>query len=212
MAAAPTNIRHPVAKPKKSKTDVDQFDWRLVKALSHPTRAHALMVCTHRPASPKEIAAELGVNINHVYYHVKELVKLECVELVETKKRRAVDEHFYKATVRHYFSPEDWKKVPRHKRMSLRVELMKTVSGDASTAARGETLDSGGNHMSRVALQVDSQGWREISERLDEALEDVMQIKSSAAVRLGQSDERGIETRVSLLHFEFPTAPEAKEN
>ncbi len=199
-----------MAKPKKTSTDVDQFDWRLVKALGHPTRQHALMVCTHHPASPKEIAAELGVNINHVYYHMKELVKLECLELVETKKRRAVDEHFYKATVRHYFSPEDWKKVPEHNRRSLRIELMKTVSGEASTAARGETLDSGDNHMSRVALQVDKQGWLEIAKRLDEVLEDVMEIKSSAAIRLGKAHEGGIETRVNLLHFEIPSEAKNK--
>lgn len=199
-----------MAKPKKkTATDVDQFDWRLVKALGHSTRAHALMVCTHRPTSPKEIAAELGLPLNHVYYHVKELVRFECLELVETKKRRAVHEHFYKATVRHYFSPEDWKKVPRHNRMSLRIELMKTVSGEASTAARGETLDTGDNHMSRVAMQVDKQGWLEIAKRLDEALEDVLEIKSSAALRLGKSEEGGIEARVNLLHFEIP--PTAKD-
>lgn len=196
-----------MATPKKSESDVDQFDWRLVKALSHPTRVHALMVCTHHPASPKEIAAELGVGINHAYYHLNELEKLECVELVETRKRRALDEHFYKTTVRHYFNQDDWRKVPPHSRVRMRIELIKTVSGEASTAARGETLDSGDNHMSRVALQVDRQGWKEIAQRLDEALEDVMRIKSSAAIRLGQADERGIETRVNLLHFEFPTDP-----
>lgn len=190
---------------KKTETDVDQFDERLVRALGHPTRQHALMVCTHHAASPKEIAAELGVNINHAYYHMKELVKFGCLELVETKRRRAVYEHFYKATVRHYFSPEDWKKVPEHNRLSLRIELMKTVSGEASTAARGETLDTGDNHMSRVAMQVDKQGWLEIAKRLDEALEDVMEIKANAAVRLGRAEEQGIETRVNLLHFEIPT-------
>lgn len=193
-----------MATSKKISPDVDQFDWRLVKALSHPTRAHALMVCTHHPASPKMIAAELGLPLNHAYYHMKQLVELECLELVETKKRRAVVEHFYKATVRHYFSPEDWKKVPRHNRLSLRIELMKTVSGEASTAARSETLDTGDNHMSRVAMQVDKQGWLEIAARLDEALEDVMEIKSDAAVRLGKSGEDGIETRVNLLHFQLP--------
>lgn len=200
-----------MAKRKKPSTDVDQFDGRLVKALGHPTRAHALMVCTHHPASPKEIAAELGLPINHVYYHMKELVKFECLELVETKKRRAVDEHFYKATVRHYFSPEDWQQVPKHNRRRMRIELMKTVSGEASTAARGETLDTGDNHMSRVAMQVDKQGWLEIAKRLDETLEDVLEIKSSAAIRLGKSGDGGIETRVNLLHFQIPTAPKGTD-
>ena len=199
-----------MASTKKSESDLDQFDWRLVKALGHPTRVHALMTCTHHPASPKEIAAELGVEINHAYYHLKELVKLECVELVETKKRRAVDEHFYRTTVRHYFNQGDWEKVPHHNRVRMRIELMKTVSGEASTAARGDTLDTGDNHMSRVAMRVDKQGWKEIAERLDEALEDVMKIKSSAAVRLGQSEERGIDARVNLLHFEFPTDSKGK--
>ena len=189
---------------KKIQADVTLLDWRLVKALSHPTRAHALTVCTHRPASPKEIAAELGRDVNHVSYHVNELVKLECVELVDTKKRRNADEHFYKATVRHYFDAEAWEKVPSEDRQKLRIDLIKMISGEVARAARAATLDNEDNHISRVAMRLDEQGWAEIVSRLAETLEDVLAIKESAAMRLGESDEAGIDTRVNIIHFVLP--------
>ncbi len=189
----------------ESEVDVDLFDWRLVKALSHPTRAHALTVCTHRAASPKEIAAELDREVNHVSYHINQLLKLNCIELVETKKRRNADEHFYRATVRHYFTPAAWKTVPDHARLKLRIDLVKMVSSEAATAARAHTLDTIDNHMSRTALRVDKQGWNELAALLDETLEGVLVVKENAAMRLGESDELPVDARVSLLHFEIPS-------
>lgn len=193
---------------KQTQDDLTLLDSRLVKALSHPTRAHALTVCTQRPASPKEIAAELDRGINHVSYHINELLKLECVELVATKKRRNADEHFYKATVRHYFDAESWERVPEQERLKLRIDLIRMMSAEIGDAARAATLDTADNHISRVALRLDKQGWGEIVSRLAETLEDVLAIKESAAIRLGKSDEPGIDTRVNVIHFESP-APQS---
>jgi DNA-binding transcriptional ArsR family regulator len=189
---------------KKTKVDLDQFDMRLVKALRHPTRAYALTAMAHRAVSPKEIAAELGVDVNHAAYHVKALVKLDCAELVKMEKRRNADEHFYKATVQHFFDPEDWKQVPAHDRLKMRIDLIKEVSGEASVAAKAETLDTVDNHMSRTPMKVDKQGWRDLSTYLDEVLERVREIHEEAALRLSKSEEESIEARVALIQFELP--------
>lgn len=189
---------------KKSKADIDQFDMRLVKALRHPTRAYALTAMAQRPVSPKEIAAELGCDVNHAAYHIKELVKLECAELVDVQKRRNAREHFYKATVRHFFDPEDWKKVPGHDRLKMRIDLIKEVSGEASIAAKAETLDTVDNHMSRTPMKVDRQGWKDISTYLDEVLEKVLTIHEEATFRLSRSKEESIEARVALIQFALP--------
>jgi len=192
---------------KQSKADVDQFDQRLVKALRHEARAYALTVLTHREASPKELAADLGMSVNHMAYHIKQLVKLECAELVRTVKRRNADEHFYKATVQHFFDPEEWKQVPEHDRLKMRVDLIKEVSGEASVAAKAMCLDTVDNHMSRTPMRIDQQGWKELSVYLDEALERVLKIREEAALRLGKSSEDWIEARVALIQFAMPKDP-----
>jgi hypothetical protein len=53
-----------------------------------------------RVASPKEIADETGHPLGTVSYHVRELLKLECIELVDTTPRRGAIEHHYRALAR----------------------------------------------------------------------------------------------------------------
>lgn len=202
-------MKGPTSVPKKSETDVkptgvDQFDMRLVKALRHPTRGHALTVLTDRIASPKEIADELGIDVSLASYHFKRLVELRCIELVKVKKIRNADQHFYRATVQHFFSPEEWKKVPTHDRLKLRIDLVKLISGEASIAAAAKTLDTVDNHMTRTAMRLDKQGWAELSAQFDVQLEKVLMIKEAAALRLGESDEAPIDARVALLQFAMP--------
>jgi predicted transcriptional regulator len=43
------------------------------------------------------IAAELGLDLRGVAYHVRVLKKLGCIELVGTQPRRGAVEHVYRA-------------------------------------------------------------------------------------------------------------------
>lgn len=71
---------------------------RLAKALSHPLRAQALPLFAKGPASPNEVAKQLGVDVTSLAYHVRVLRQLGCIELVETKQRRGALEHFYRTS------------------------------------------------------------------------------------------------------------------
>jgi DNA-binding transcriptional ArsR family regulator len=72
------------------------IDPRLAKALSNEVRARALSLVAAGPSSPKAIAAELGLDLRGVAYHVRVLKKLGCIELVETQPRRGAVEHIYR--------------------------------------------------------------------------------------------------------------------
>jgi DNA-binding transcriptional ArsR family regulator len=78
-------------------TSIDQ---RLAKALSSPLRARALALIDEGVASPKAIAAELGLDVRGVAYHVRVLRKLGCIELIETQQRRGAIEHIYRVVER----------------------------------------------------------------------------------------------------------------
>lgn len=73
------------------------IDPRLAKALSNDVRARALELLSEGAWSPKAIAAELGLDVRGVAYHVRVLKKLGCIELVETRPRRGAIEHVYRA-------------------------------------------------------------------------------------------------------------------
>ena len=61
---------------------------QLVAAMSHPTRLHAMTVLIRRTASPRQVAEEIGERLNNVTYHINQLLKLGCVELVRTERVR----------------------------------------------------------------------------------------------------------------------------
>lgn len=83
----------------------------LLKAISHPVRARALAVLTQRVASPSELAAEQGVVVGDVAYHVRVLRKLGMIELVETRQVRGATQHFYRGTRQSYLDDEVWQKL-----------------------------------------------------------------------------------------------------
>jgi DNA-binding transcriptional ArsR family regulator len=73
------------------------LDPRLAKALSNDVRARALELLAEGARSPKQIAAEMKLDLRGVAYHVRVLKKLGCIELVETLPRRGAVEHVYRA-------------------------------------------------------------------------------------------------------------------
>ena len=110
----------------KSDTGID-ID--IVKALAHPARFHALDILNKRVASPKELAAEVGIEVGLMSYHVKELRKKGFVELVDTAQRRGAVEHYYRATKRAMFSDAEWPKVPANMRGSIVGDQIERTGG-----------------------------------------------------------------------------------
>jgi predicted ArsR family transcriptional regulator len=180
-------------------------DERLVAALSHETRAHALTVFTERPASTKEIAAELKKSVSAVWYHVDKLLGLGCIELVRSEKRRGAMEHFYRATVRHFFDTKTWESLPEDDRLAIAMGILRSIAGDVDEAVRAKTVDTVDNHLSRTLLILDGEGWKETNALLDETLEGLLKIRERSTVRLGESDERPIRASASIMQFELPS-------
>jgi DNA-binding transcriptional ArsR family regulator len=79
-----------------------------IKAMSHPLRAAVLRILSVRTASPAEMARELDAELSNVSYHAKQLVALECAELVDIQVVRGALEHFYRATALPLVDIEEW--------------------------------------------------------------------------------------------------------
>ena len=193
------------AKRKKS----EGADQTLARAVAHPLRIEALSILTERPASPKELAAELGAPVGNISYHVRELERLGMIELVEEKKRRGAIEHFYRAVQYPMMDAPEWEKLKPAKRRVMSVWIVQLMFADAFKALRAGTFDARGNrHLSRTDMRVDERGWEELVEIQAKALRAVLAVRERNAKRLAKADGEGAIDAVAWMScFELPEPP-----
>ncbi len=192
---------------------MDLVDPRLAKALSHPMRTRILAILNERVASPNEISEMIDERLPNVSYHVRALLELGCVELVSTAQRRGAIEHYYRAVVRPFFTDRDWKKLPQSGRQAVSDVALQMIWEDVSSAIRGGTFEARADrHLSRSVLELDEEGWKELSELLGSTLEETEKIERRSAERLKANEGNPVPVRVVLMHFESPPPePKAKK-
>jgi DNA-binding transcriptional ArsR family regulator len=188
-----------------ARTTLDLVDPRIAKALSHPMRARILVILNERVASPNEIAETIDERLPNVSYHVRALLELGCIELVDTAQRRGAIEHYYRAVIRPFFSDRDWKRIPRSARQAISDTALEIVWADVSDAVNAGTFDARPDrYLTHSPMVLDEQGWREMSAVMAKAFAEAEKVKSRSAGRLMQSEEDGVPTRVVLMQFESP--------
>ena len=74
-----------------------------VKALSHPMRNTILGLLHERAATVTELAAALGRPKSTVAHHVKVLTEAGLLQVVRTRRVRAIEERFYGRTARMFY-------------------------------------------------------------------------------------------------------------
>jgi DNA-binding transcriptional ArsR family regulator len=74
-----------------------------VRALSHPVRTAVLGLLHERAATVSELAVALGRPKSTVAHHVKVLVEAGLLQVVRTRRVRAIEERFYGRTARMFY-------------------------------------------------------------------------------------------------------------
>ena len=168
-------------------------------------RARILVILNERVASPNEIAEMIDERLPNVSYHVRALLDLGCIELVDTAQRRGAIEHYYRAVTRPFFSDRDWKRLPRSGRQAVTDVVLQMIWEDVSDAIKNGTFEEKSDrHLSRSAFVLDEQGWGEIRDLLRNVLNQAEGIAGKSTKRLAKSGQEGIPTRLVLMHFESP--------
>jgi hypothetical protein len=204
-------------KPGKSMQEVSEsdelktfFDRRLIKAIGHPVREHLLAVFNERIASAREIGDELGADVSSFYHHIEELERLECIERVETKRRRGANEHFFRAKSTLFFDETRWHALPPSIKADVAVSSLQYLFDDVVNALEEGALDARDErHVSWMPTEFDPQGWEEARGLLDQTLERLDVLQQAAARRLAKSKERGIPATIAMLAFETGGAVES---
>lgn len=186
---------------------------QLVAAMSHPTRVHTMSILLERTASPRQVAEEIGERLNNVTYHLSQLRKLGCVELVRTERVRGgrVVEHFYRATERLYINKAAWQTLGEKAHFNLAAITLRMISQDITNSMAAGTFFAGGHtHLTRSPMIVDEEGWREITGVIEGALEELFQVEARVAKRTADGSPADIHAKVDLMQFRSPPNEDGK--
>jgi DNA-binding transcriptional ArsR family regulator len=180
----------------------------LAIAVAHPTRLASLMILIDRPATAGEIADQLGVSRNAVTYHLKVLLRMDCVYRVSDDPSGGgrVRQHTYKAAERVYFDAASWSKLSIKEKLNVAVTLLKVISEDLGIAmAKGTFFDPDDNHISRSPINVDMEGWDEVATLLDGTVDGLFAIQDKASQRNDRSRRKVFPIKVAIIQFRSPT-------
>jgi DNA-binding transcriptional ArsR family regulator len=178
----------------------------LVRAIAHPLRARILGILQERRASPKELAAELGLPLANVAYHVRILSDLKLIRLVKKTPRRGAIEHHYEAVSGAEVNDSAWGATPqvvRDKLLSAALDEVGRTVGDAAATGGFDRRDT---HLTRTRLVLDDQAWGELGELMMDVLHRADELQRQAAERLKANDHDG-EHRANLVMMLFEGSP-----
>jgi DNA-binding transcriptional ArsR family regulator len=187
------------------KSKKQSIDPRLVRALAHPLRVQILEILTERVASPNLLSEQLGAGLTHVAYHTRTLSQCDCLELVDTARRRGATEHFYKASPRAFVGDRAWRRVPRSVLGGVSGAALQTFMDKAVAALKAGTMDAREDTtLSWMPVELDERGWKEVATIMNEALDASLAAQARSRKRLARStgDRETISAVVAVANFE----------
>jgi DNA-binding transcriptional ArsR family regulator len=182
-----------------------RVDGQLAALIASPKTIKVLTILAERRASPKEIASLLGMTIPAVSHHVKKLVKLGMVELIEERDVGGVMQHVYSAVVRPVIGNEEWEKLSPAERPRFSIWILQLILADAARSFDAELFDATSkNHLSRTPMALDRQGFDEVSKIQDRALEEIFEVQARSAERIARGDGERVNVLAAMTSFELP--------
>jgi len=179
---------------------------QLHKALSHELRVDILTYLSeHGTGSASEMARQLGESIKGVSHHAQQLLKYGFVEIAELRPvKKGTAEKVYRGVERPLLTDELVGKLPGIARDSFAGQILERSYGDAVGGFKAGAFREVDWHLTRTLLELDEEGWREVREIHDDALERVLDARERSKARLAASGEASIRVSSSQLCFRLP--------
>jgi DNA-binding transcriptional ArsR family regulator len=111
-------------------------------------------------------------------HHVKQLVRLECAELVRKEKVNGGTRHIYRATHLALVSTDEWDHLHPEEAQAFVAEITQKILDDVLASQKAEIIGFDSDfYLTRTPLQLDLEGLREgiqLLERADNELGEIM--------------------------------------
>jgi DNA-binding transcriptional ArsR family regulator len=182
---------------------------QLARVMTHPLRPRIMALLTVRgELSPNETANELGERLGTVSYHMRILRDAGWIELVRTEPRRGALEHFYRAVVRASLENDEWDRLPLTVRRRLAAMTVGQILRSAAEAAPEGGFDRPEAHVARVPLELDEQGWSELSRLLRDLHGQVAAIQERSNARRTSRKRGSVQSsQLAILHYAGSAGP-----
>jgi len=136
-----------------------------VKALTHPLRNTILGLLHERAATVTELAVALERPKSTVAHHVKVLTEAGLLQVVRTRRVRAIDERFYGRTARMFFVGVD--RAAAGDAMPVDFNDFEVAAGESAAAFRDGKLWGFIRH-ARITEEQASEFWERMAELVSE--------------------------------------------
>lgn len=136
-----------------------------VRALGHPLRNTILGLLHERAATVNELAEALGRPKSTVAHHVKVLTEAGLLQVVRTRRVRAIQERFYGRTARMFFVGVD--RSAEDKEMPRDFNDFEVAAGESAHAYRDGKLWGFIRH-ARITEAQASQFWERMARLVEE--------------------------------------------
>ena len=200
----------PVSPPTRQIDSALQATVRMLRSGWQPIQIQALTILSEREASPKEIAAELGLQdrIGLVGYHIGQLHARGQIELVRQVPVRGANAHFYRASAPLVLMGEDADQMTIEERMAVSCWTVACINHDFLLAVETRTIDERSDrHLTRFPLLLDEQGISDLFAEHRRIFYKTKQIQDECNARRSEASNRA----VSAILASFPM-PEIQSN
>ncbi|HEU5253082.1 MAG TPA: winged helix-turn-helix domain-containing protein [Solirubrobacterales bacterium] len=178
----------------------------MILALSDPFRLALVTRLALGPASAAELAADLDVPVEQVRYQLKRLRAAGIVTIHgEREHRGAVERTFVADGRKLVFRGEELAGLPERELRGHDTELLRIFFREVVEAARtGSLFDEDEHFLVRMPLLLDAQGFREVGERFEAALDRLLEVRTQCLARLEEAGEKPRSATSAFFFFEIP--------
>jgi DNA-binding transcriptional ArsR family regulator len=136
-----------------------------VKAIGHPLRTTILGLLHERAATVSELAVALGRHKSTVAHHVKVLTDAGLVQVVRTRRVRAIEERFYGRTARMFYVSVE--RGPEGEELPRDFNDFEAAAGESAQAFHDGKLWGFIRH-ARISEEQAAQVWERMAELVEE--------------------------------------------
>ena len=186
------------SRPGQSKKTIEEV---VGYAVSHKTRVHILIVLNEGTYTAAQIAEIIGVPLNNVSNHLRELLDAGSIELAKTEPKGNVLQHYYRAVEMPYYSEEEAAAMTPEQRQVTAGLVVQSMVAEVMAALWKGTLTEPRVNLAWNWFNVDKQGREAIAVEQERFWQRIEDIEVESTNRRADSNEPAESVIVAQLGF-----------
>ncbi|HZY74233.1 MAG TPA: winged helix-turn-helix domain-containing protein [Edaphobacter sp.] len=176
---------------------------RVSYAVGHRVRIEVLAALHERSYSAIELSRIVKQPLSLVTHHVEALLKDGAIEIGHTRKRRSIEQNFYRPIKLAFFTDEEMEAMGVEDRQRIYGTILEAVMAEALASFwAGKIAKDPRAFLAWRWYNVDEKGREEIADEQRESWERVQEIEARSLDRAAASGEETTSIIVSVLGYE----------